>query len=420
MINSTIKEFLSLDNLERLLLFAVVVFLPTQLGKHFWNETAFVFSLPVDYLVPRIYFWDILVVGLIGVWVIKRQRVNDLAFFCLLLFLLSQIISLFWAESSVVGLVRFEQMMVSGMFGVYLASKGFIRVRSLIGWGLVIAVIYESGLAILQFITNRSVGLWFLGEREFAVSDIEIAKFNFFGQVFLRPYATLPHPNLLAGFLVLSVPLLYLCKFSFRFFVAGLLVITTFLTFSRTALLVLFLELVVIFKSKIRRLLVIGVILLPVLYVRFSSAFNFDYLSIVRREELSEVALTLFNENRLFGVGLNNFIVESSTSQLISGQDRFLQPVHNFWLLILSESGLLGLTGSLVLIGIPLFLLFRSRDLVESRVLLCCWGVILFLGLFDHYFLSLAQGQRLFFLVWGLSFSTLNKDLGRLKYTSRI
>jgi O-antigen ligase len=78
-----------------------------------------------------------------------------------------------------------------------------------------------------------------------------------------------------------------------------------------------------------------------------------------------------------------------------------LQPVHNIFLLVLVESGLIGLIGFLMFLFGPILLHKPSNLLTKSQgvgLLL----IIIFLGMVDHYFLTLPQGQRVLFLVWGL------------------
>ena len=84
-----------------------------------------------------------------------------------------------------------------------------------------------------------------------------------------------------------------------------------------------------------------------------------------------------------------------------------MQPVHNIFLLGLAETGLLGFLGLIILITIPI------RKIWGNKKFMIIWGTILFLGLFDHYFLTLPQGYRLLFLMWGLSFSMLEFKNGK-------
>ncbi|MBI2600096.1 O-antigen ligase family protein [Candidatus Daviesbacteria bacterium] len=402
---------LKLKRVEQILLFLTILFLPTQLGKHFWPTFSFIYSLPIDYLSPTFYFWDLLVVGLCLTFIWQKKHINRLAMNLLYLFIFTQAISLLGnGVNTGVGFVRLEQYLIAGFFGVYIASSKLADIRLIVFLGLVLSITGEALLAIFQFLKGGTIGFWILGERTFSLSTPGIAKFDFYGSHFLRPYATFPHPNTLAGFLIIATLILTCMKTAKSGVIATISKVATFLgglaillTVSRVAILVSVISVMVLVKKKGRVLLLILIIvLLPILYTRFSSVFNFDNLTLIRREELSQVAFNLWLKSPLLGVGLNNFIPAAS-DLLLTGPSRFLQPVHNIFLLSLSETGLLGLLGLLTLLGYPIFKLSR---LFKPYILLA-WVVFIFLGMFDHYFLTLPQGYRLLFLLWGLSISML-------------
>ncbi|MCL5090716.1 MAG: hypothetical protein M1514_01765 [Patescibacteria group bacterium] len=111
--------------------FLTLLFLPTQLGKHFWPPFSHVYSLGIDYLSPTIYFWDLLAISLLIVFIYQKKFVNKLALNLFLLFILANVLSLFPIFGQVgggqsinfgAGLVRLEQFIVAGLFGVYLAA----------------------------------------------------------------------------------------------------------------------------------------------------------------------------------------------------------------------------------------------------------------------------------------------------------
>ncbi len=401
---------------ESILLFLTLLFLPTQLGRHFWPQFSYIYSLKIDYLSPTIYFWDLLVVFLVLIFILQRKKINVVALNLWLFFILSQLFSLLayldYPFNLARGLVRIEQYMVAGMFGVYLASLDLARFKLIIFWSLGLSILGESVLAIAQFLKGATLGLWVLGERTFSLSTPAIAKFDFYGRQFLRPYATFPHPNVLAAYMVISVIILgifrSLKKAPFFRIVSILAGLTTLLTVSRAAILAGFFEAIVLLGRRWKILfLVLVLILSPILFTRYLAVLNFDNLSLVRREELSGIAFRMWLSSPIFGVGLNNFIPKVA-DELLVGPSRFLQPVHNIFLLTLAETGVLGMLGLLGLIGYPIFMLFKLRSTnYELRTLLLIWGVIIFLGLFDHYFLTLPQGYRLLFFVWGISLSML-------------
>lgn len=379
-----------MKKVEDLLLFLTLLSLPTQLGRHFWPNFSYIYSLKIDYLSPTIFFWDILVTGLTLVWLLGKPKVNKIALNLFLLFLFTQTLSLFGAASIGAGLVRLEQYVVAGFLGVYLASSEKIK---LVYVPLLLGIAGESLIAILQFINGSTLGLWVLGERTFNISTPGIAKFDFYGYQFLRPYATFPHPNVLAGYLLVVSALVVR-----KPIVLVLSSLTILLSMSRAAILGGIISLAFFLRKKsiifIIFIIFIMIILSPVLFTRFSSLFNFDNLTLLRREELLGNAWDLFLKNPFFGAGLNNFI-PALANNLVSGPSRFLQPVHNIFLLALSETGLIGFIGLVILIFYPMI---KAKNYLP-------WLIIIFLGMFDHYFLTLPQGYRLLFLVWGLSLS---------------
>lgn len=419
-----------LEKIERALLFLVILFLPTQLGRHFWPDFSHVFSLPVDYLSPTIYFWDLLVLGLLIVWLFSKPKIKSWTLNLLFIFLFFQASSIVFAQNIGAGLVRVEQYLTAGLFGIYLSSKeGLLKEIKL---PLMLSLIFESVLAIGQFFNKGSLGFWLFGERHFEIFTPAIAKFDFYGLEFLRPYGTFSHPNVLAAFLLIGLILLSL-RGTYRSgtssgnldnkdshvvrqladFLGMTSIVTIFLcsfalllTVSRTAILAAGIASLIMLKGRLKTFtLVLILILSPILATRFLSLTDFDNLTWQRREELIESSVGMIVKSPLVGVGLNNFIPHSAT-QVISGPSRFLQPAHNIFLLQLAETGIIGFFGLLLLLYFPIKSCFlkKSSDLIFSR-LFTIWMIIIFLGMFDHYFLTLPQGYRLLFLIWGLSLS---------------
>ena len=83
-------------------------------------------------------------------------------------------------------------------------------------------------------------------------------------------------------------------------------------------------------------------------------------------------------------------------SMLENPDIRFTQPVHNIYVLVLSEAGIL----SLIFFG--LFLYEKLKASRGNFLLYVSIIQILFLGTFDHYFFTAQQTQLLFWLVLGL------------------
>lgn len=404
---------LNARKLEQTLFFLVILFLPTQLGKHFWPSFSSVYSLRVDYLSPTIYFWDLLVLGL---WTakltsvfLKKEKIaiETKVVSLFLFFLLTQIASAYNAVNPGASLVRLKDYLAPILFALYLAGSDFSKIKKIFFSGILYSVIFTCFLSTAQFLKGGGLGFWVLGERELDMGSPLIAKFNFYDKIFLRPYGTFPHPNLLAGFLILALPLLMagLSPFlkGFKMTLGLLISLTVFISFSRPGLILAGIYIFVLFRKFWKILAILTVLAIPLVFVRFSSIFTYDSLALLRRQELSEYAVRFFWGNPLIGIGLNNFINILSSTEVLVGTTRFLQPVHNIFLLSLSETGIFGLSGFLLLFLASIYSNIINKTNL-SKVLLGNLFVIIFLGLFDHYFLTLPQGQRLFFMMIGLSF----------------
>jgi O-antigen ligase len=278
-------------------------------------------------------------------------------------------------------------------------------------------------LAVVQFFLQRSVGsvFYFLGERTFTASTLGIATFPLQGHSVLRPYATFPHPNVLAFFLLFSLVIIVLGavreKDSLRkvgmWSVCFLSSVALLLTFSRVTLLC-FLLLFGFFcffsvKEREKRVLFIVVFFgmmvfcLPLLVGRL-----FDipllYRDLFFRESLASISFSILQKNLFFGVGLNNFFFHELPFQKTISPI-FLQPVHSIYLFIASETGIAGL---LLFVWFLVKTFLRDRKKVVSNfqhtvflLLLCA----LFIGLFDHFLLTLQQGQLMFSFLLGLVWS---------------
>lgn len=130
--------------------------------------------------------------------------------------------------------------------------------------------------------------------------------------------------------------------------------------------------------------------------------------SFVDRERFASVSREMIRENPVLGVGLRNFVVRMD--EYYRGGERLLphqhQPVHNIYLLIAAETGLIGLLAFLLILFNIAKSAIASAKADENRgarvVLLVVFFDFLFLGLFDHYFISIHPSAMLFWIVAGL------------------
>ena len=216
-------------------------------------------------------------------------------------------------------------------------------------------------LGILQHINRGSIGGFFyaLGERTYLYDYPNIAPY---------PYSTFSHPNSFAGFLlVFGIFAIQLrSKFNPKYFwsLIILTVINLVLTNSLNVYFTIVFLIILKFKNNISNLL----------FIDLSQRF------VTHRIELIKASLQMIKENFWFGVGLNNFIpnlVKVSNTYLNSWE---LQPVHNIFLLVFSETGIFGL--------VALISIFVNINFSLLAILLT--------GLSDHYWITLQQNILLF------------------------
>ncbi len=149
----------------------------------------------MDYLSPTIYLTDILIVGLV---LLSRQ-----------LFKVPRWLLIVAAVDT--ALAAFPQVAVYRwlkIYEYYWLYRYLLQDRQLITWSkwLSVAVVWTAVLAVAQFLLQHSLGGlgYWLGERRFDITTPGIARVVVGAQVWLRPYATLPHPNALAGWLLIA------------------------------------------------------------------------------------------------------------------------------------------------------------------------------------------------------------------------
>ena len=500
----------SFSILESSLFYSLIFFLPTQLGKHFWPDFAYVHGLRIDYLSPTVYFTDVLVGLFFIVWMFKKlglssskkYQISNIKFqisklmsignwkfesgtyLILILFLLINIHLSNRIPGGQYSLFKLTEM----SFLAYYTAK-FISDRSRFDKTLLmfcLSAITESIMAIFQFLIHGSIGgpVYVLRERTFNSTTPGIANASINGELILRPYGTFSHPNVLAGYLVVVMILVLFAvkteqniKFK-SLYASGMILgsVALFLTLSRVAILVWILILFNCLIKYIHRhpgkrsasriskresslpagrdsgpirpaqgkqarmtksislsVVLIGVVtlfFLTPLGSRFTS-LNLADEAVVARQELMESSLKMINASPLLGVGLGNFIPTLARQQKPLTVGTNLQPVHNIFLLIAAETGLIGLGFFMWLIFKIYQRLFychpelarheRGRMVSGSKKmpklvrhdrpagLIIAISSILALGMFDHYWLTLQQGQLLFAIIIGISFSNFKK-----------
>ena len=318
--------------------------------------------------------------------------------------------------------VKVFECVFVGFYTAYFVRK-LLSMRQ-IGLLVGIGVSFEAGLALLQYLGQRSVGsvLYFLGERTFTPQTPGIATTSLNGELFLRAYGTFSHPNVLAGYLLLSLLLMLPLALKARgwlktlwIFFLSLGTLGMVVTLSRTALLLWLGSILLMLRKagKLRdSLWFIGVTLFFLLLLVFFTPLPYHFFrsdlieSFSLRIGLMHASLQMIVDSPLVGVGPLHFVSSLPFYSLPLRHVFYIQPVHNIFLLTASEVGLLGLLFLLWFFSRTAFHIGSlKRDSVAFSLLFVS---LLTLGFVDHYLFTLQQGQLLVAFSLGLLWT---KDL---------
>lgn len=351
-----------MPKMEKGPLFLLLILIPSQLGYHFWPDWSLVNGIRVDYLSPTLYLTDLL----IGWLMLNNRNKFRLSIWVIVVAVLNTAV----ATNPLVTIYHWLRAYEYYWLYRYLVLKRALRISR---QGLSVALIWTAILTWVQFLLQRSVGGWlyWLGERSFNLATPAIAKVFIpsLGMV-LRPYATMAHPNALAGWLL----------------VAGLVTdswsriaswLTIPITFSRTAIVLLPLQLWR--KSKLLSLLLValGFFLLAKLGNPTSSS---------ERVALMVQATEVILRFPVGGVGWGNFVYWVPTIR---------QPVHNIYLLAMAQ---LGIPATL---WILLKLIRWLKSVSRWNLALAVMGILI-TGMVDHYWLTLHQNILLLVVLLAL------------------
>jgi len=430
---------------------------------------------------------------------------NKLLYIPVLLIIWSGI-SIIWAENKNLALfrsIKLAEFYLLYLYIVYNVPRGtlFKRLAQII---ISLGVI-QSLVAIWQFVIQQSIGLLWLRESIIGIDIAGVAKLIVDGHKIVRAYGLFPHPNILGGFLLISIILsfiYYTCHSEqsgarsknlirsldkLEMTVISIQILALILTFSKSAWIGLILACAYIAYANVPR----GTKVLARLRTMFHARpvtsncstwnnlrfFGVEHfrrkiilalgillvLAFIARPDTNSLLFKSLNE-RLFYLNVSygtisaNPIVGTGSGQFVSEMDKYVpygtiieswqyQPVHNVFLLIWSELGIVGL----ILFVLWLWKLFRveqkiaapnvncstwnngckvyelmKQDIVprpprvdersqrveaggtmltQHKILTVFKGALLgliFIMLFDHSLWDIQQGQLLLWLVAGL------------------
>ena len=298
-------------------------------------------------------------------------------------------------------------------------------------WTFIASMGLSAILGIYQFLTQSSFASKWLGLAIHSASVSGHSVIESAGERWLRAYGTFPHPNIFAGFLVIAIILcIYLInkynsaennktsKFNikkiFLFFIFLILSTAIFFTFSRAAWIavvcIIFYNIFFLKKKKMLPIvclilfILLSVIYLPLVKTRIAGTERLEVKSNIERMSGYSQAFQIIKKNPLLGVGVGNYTAE--LQKMYSDQSAWhYQPVHNVYLLILTEVGIIGI----ILITLLLYYFIQERRKKKEekeegfRNLnpYFLFSLFSFLFFFDHYWYTLPSGMLIIFLLFG-------------------
>lgn len=333
-------------------------------------------------------------------------------------FLAACFLSLGWSHFFSVSLGLVSHVVVAGMLFLILLDERTKPTQVI--HTFIAGLIFPCVLGWFQYLTGWSPTATILGlaEKHVETSGIAVVATNTFRS--LRAYGPFPHPNVFGGYLAFAIVLLGLkgrkglkslksWQGWGQVFLIAFFSSTLILTFSRGAWLALTFSLVVIlaqafwYKKLVAHrafpLLSVGLItiLLAVgmlhthIFARFNPALHVEAISIEERVGQYQAFPSVFKIDPIFGVGPGTYIF--ALEALSKNEPAWnYQPIHNTFLLLLAELGVVGF----VAFGYALFeiarLIFKKRKTTGGIFAVAFLTEFMILALFDHYLFSLWPG----------------------------
>lgn len=358
-------------------------------------------SVKVDYLAIKIFLIDlfILIYILVGLYVYRVQLIiflqKNIRWIFLGIFL--YVFNIYFSLNVQFSIYIFVRVLIYILFFYNVIKQKYNR-KTLFNIFL-FSTFLEIMLVILQLVRGQSQqGPWyFTGERLFSINTPNISLVAPFGHEMLRAYGSFSHPNSLGGFYLCLFILICELRFNLKIkplipVLKMLIIVLILLSFSKVAIAVLCIYILVKHNLKINTLILTLICLIFVLQniTKLSLFERFDSLSSLKNIDLKTLIL---------GTGLGNSIKGGFVT--VINNTAITQPLHNIFLLFIIENGILLTVYYLYVINI-----IKKQWSKKQITYIMCACV---LGLFDHYIVTLHQ--NIYIVIIGLAFLYENKKL---------
>lgn len=384
-----------------------------------------------QYLSFSLYATEILLLLVFLLALVYRCRNKDdesvflnykvLSFYILIgLFFTVLVLTLFLGQDRLVSFYQLSKFLEG--FALLILVINFKFSYKKIGWAIVLAGAVQSVLAIIQFFTQQIWASKWLGMAGQLSSTAGVSVVETESMRWLRAYGSLPHPNILGGFLAICLIILIVLiilaqvkkekvmlwlflplilsglfftfgKSAFLALAAGLLFMAIFIYISKDK------EAKLVFSQLVLAMIfifgVLAVIYQDPLLARVNGEVRLEQKSVSERILYFQQAKSLLLENGFEGVGLGNYTLALYNEEATKQPVWYYQPVHNVYLLAAVETGIVGFVLFILIIIEALRRLWHFR-IDEQIKLIGVFQLFQFAGIFHWY-------KRRFYWFLGLS-----------------
>lgn len=396
------------------------------------------------------YFIDLLLILIFGlyIWKVRKEKTIQKPIInkskakitlAITIFTLFAGISFLWSPDKELAIYNFIKL--SSAVGLF-----FVILNININWKklffiILLSALIQSSFGLWQFFNQEIYANKYLGLSHYKPQNLGVSVIETTDRRWMRAYGSFTHPNIFGGYLAIS--LLYIIYFSIKkkiynyksLLIDSLLLITITLifaglivSFSRSSWLAFIVGLIIIVLTTIIKkqknrtlnlakiifiLIIIALLfytLVPEIFqTRLDSEKRLESKSITERMEYGKEAQYLIKNNFITGVGLGNYTLANYQKINKNLPAWNFQPVHNIFLLIFSELGIIGFVlfiYFLFSIGYKNLIAIKKSTLLDAT-LFATFIALLILMLFDHYLWTSHFG--LLFLLTTLGFLVKDK-----------
>lgn len=393
---------------------------------------------PYEFSTISLYATDVLLLFLLVLFAfrqfyfLKEQKTTSakvtLAWWFIGLIELAAFISIWLAPNKAVAVQAYLRLLLG--IGLFWIASGqtydWKKIRDI----FIVSSGLQAILGIVQFFTQKVFASAFFGMAVHISSDIGAAVITTSdGTRWLRAYGSLDHPNIFGGLMAMAL-LILIIELSKRnnhsedeksasrlqiiyYFLLIILTCGLFFSFSRAAWLGFLGGLIVLGFFSVRKkeimnfgkifiIIATAIIVLMIPYhnlvtARVTDSTATEKKSINERTNVYKIFWQAEKNNLVFGSGIGNYGLAIKNT-FPDKEYYYFQPIHNVFLLVWGEVGIVGLVG---FIGLLITLWWRALkvgDMQGIAILIC----VFILFIFDHWLWSLHAGILIFWLLLGV------------------